>query len=197
MSILVGLTGPTGSGKSTAAAVAEKMGIKVIDCDKLARKAVESGSEGLKALVSAFGSDILASDGSLDRKAMAKKAFSSRENTELLNKTLLPHISELVRSQLDAEHILLDAPTLFESGLDSICDKTVAVLSDHAKRLGRIIERDSLTSDEALQRMNAGKNDKFYIERSDHIIYNNDGSNIFEFEIAGLFKVIYGGKTNV
>ena len=81
MSILVGLTGPTGSGKSTAAAVAEKMGIKVIDCDKLARKAVESGSEGLKALVRAFGSDILASDGSLDRKSMAKKAFSSLENT--------------------------------------------------------------------------------------------------------------------
>ena len=184
MSILVGLTGPTGSGKSTAAAVAEKMGIKVIDCDKLARKAVERGSEGLKALVNAFGSDILASDGSLDRKAMAKKAFSSRENTELLNKTLLPHISELVKSQLDAERILLDAPTLFESGLDSICDKTVAVLSDPAKRLARIMERDSLTSDEALQRMNAGKNDKFYIERSDHIIYNNDGSNIFEFEIA-------------
>ena len=92
---------------------------------------------------------------------------------------------------------MLDAPTLFESGLDSICDKTVAVLSDPAKRLARIMERDSLTSDEALQRMNAGKNDKFYIERSDHIIYNNDGSNIFEFEIAGLFKVIYGGKTNV
>ena len=113
MSILVGLTGPTGSGKSTAAAVAEKMGIKVIDCDKLARKAVERGSEGLKALVNAFGSDILASDGSLDRKAMAKRAFSSQENTELLNKTLLPHISELVKSQLDAEHILLDAPTFF------------------------------------------------------------------------------------
>lgn len=196
MSILVGLTGPTGSGKSRAAQVAQKMGIKVIDCDKVARQAVMPGTKGLSALVSAFGDGILAPDGSLDRKKMAATAFETKEKTELLNRTLLPHITELVRSQLDGERVLLDAPTLFESGMDSICDCTVAVLADDATRLSRIIARDGLTLKEAEVRMGAGKPNTYYIERADHIVYNNDGPNIFEFEISGLFKIIYGGNKN-
>ena len=196
MSVLVGLTGPTGSGKSSAAAVARKMGIKVIDCDLIARQAVLPDTKGLEALVEAFGREILHPDGTLDRKKMAALAFATKEKTELLNRTLLPHIAELVRAELNAERILLDAPTLFESGLDSICDSTVAVLADPAQRLSRIISRDGLTVEEAQQRMNAGKPNTYYIERAEHIIYNNDGPNIFEFEVSGLFKIIYGGKNN-
>ena len=194
MSILVGLTGPTGSGKSYASTVARKMGIKVVDCDVLARKAVLPQTPGLKALTEAFGEEILNADGTLNRKKMAAAAFSTPENTQLLNKTLLPYITELVKAELNEEKILLDAPTLFESGLDSICNTTIAVLADHSQRRARIIQRDGLTINEAEQRMNAGKPDVFYIEHADHIIYNNDGPNIFEFEVAGLFKLIYGGK---
>lgn len=196
MSILVGLTGPTGSGKSYAAAIAENSGIKVIDCDKLARKAVEPKTDGLNALVCAFGQDILMPNGTLNRKKMAELAFSSPQNTELLNKTLLPHIAKLVRGELDAPKILLDAPTLFESGLDGICDTTFAVLADANTRRLRIIERDGLTLKEAQQRMDAGKPDAFYIEKADHVIYNNDGPSIFEFEVSRLLKTIYGGKYN-
>lgn len=169
------------------------MGVKVIDCDQLAREAVLPGTNGLRALVETFGKEILAPDGTLDRKKMAAVAFATREKTELLNRTLLPHVAELVRARLDAERILLDAPTLFESGLDAICDSTLAVLADPAQRLSRIIARDGLTINEAQQRMNAGKPDAYYIERAEHIIYNNDGPNIFEFEVSGLFKIIYGG----
>ena len=86
MSIVIGLTGPTGSGKSTASITAEKLGFKVIDCDKLARVAVEKGSEGLVALAAAFGDDILNDDGTLNRKKLAEKAFSTKENTELLKR---------------------------------------------------------------------------------------------------------------
>ena len=112
MSITVGLTGPTGAGKSAASAAALKMGVKVIDCDLIARDAVKKGSKGLCALISVFGDDILLSDGQLNRARLAEKAFSSDENTALLNKTILPFISELVRQQMDCEKILLDAPPI-------------------------------------------------------------------------------------
>ena len=85
MSLVIGLTGPTGAGKSSVTAIAEHMGFKVINCDNLARKATQKGSEGLLAVVSVFGKDILNADDTLNRTILAKKAFASKENTELLN----------------------------------------------------------------------------------------------------------------
>lgn len=182
--MMIGLTGPTGSGKSTASKLAEKLGFRVIDCDIVARQAVEKGTAGLSALVLVFGADILNKDGTLNRKALAKKAFSSPENTELLNKTLLPYIVLMVKEQAEGEYVLLDAPTLYESGLDSECDVTIAVLADVKTRLSRITQRDAISEDAANLRINAGKNDDFYKERADYVIYNNADEKEFiaEFE---------------
>ncbi len=182
--MIIGLTGPTGSGKSTASKIAGKLGFQVIDCDIVARQAVEKGTAGLSALILAFGTDILNRDGTLNRKALAKMAFSSPENTELLNKTLLPYIVLMIKEQVTGEYVLLDAPTLYESGIDSECDMTIAVLADLKTRLSRITERDGISEDDALLRINAGKNDDFYKERADYIIYNNadQGEFVAEFE---------------
>ena len=103
MSFIIGLTGPTGAGKSTVSAAAEQFGLKVVNCDLLARKAVEKGTEGLKALTAVFGNGILEKDGSLNRKELAAVAFKTPENTELLNKTLLPHIVKLVKKETNSK----------------------------------------------------------------------------------------------
>ena len=71
MSFVIGLTGPTGAGKSSVTSVAENIGFKVVDCDRFARIAVEKGSDGLNAVVNAFGSEVLNTDGTLNRKALA------------------------------------------------------------------------------------------------------------------------------
>lgn len=176
---IIGLTGPTGAGKSQAAAVAKESGFKVIDCDMVARQAVLPKTKGLEALVGAFSKDILLPDGTLNRKALAAVAFSSHEQTEKLNKTLLPHIVELIKPQLNDDNVLLDAPTLFESGLDSVCDITVAVLADYEIRLERIMKRDSLTINEAQTRINAGKTDDFYLRNAKYILYNNGDAATF------------------
>lgn len=196
MRIIVGLTGPTGAGKSSVTQIAEKKGIKVIDCDLYASKATEKGSEGLSALVKAFGKEILNIDGELNRKALARIAFSSYDKTQLLNKTILPFIKELVLAEIDTDKVLLDAPTLFESGMDKICSKTVAVLADKDKRLKRITERDSISVGDATIRINGGKNDEFFKNNADYVIYNNEDEETFLREISLLLDKIYGGNSD-
>lgn len=187
MNKIIGLTGPTGSGKSSAALIAKNYGINVVDCDKLARKAVKKGSDGLNDLVAAFSPGILKKDGALNRRELAKRAFSSKKNTELLNKTLLPHIAKLVKAELNGKTVLLDAPTLFESGLDSVCDVTIAVLANKDDRIKRIMERDKLSLENALLRINAGKDDGFYKERADFVLYNNKDIQKYINEISSIF----------
>ena len=194
MSIIIGLTGPTWAGKSVASKQAEKLGVRVIDCDSVARDVVSKNSDALMSLVNAFGSDILNTDGTLNRKSLAVKAFSTRENTDLLNNTLLPYIVKEIKSNIGNEDVLLDAPTLFESGIDSICTHTVAILSNNNIRFNRITDRDKLTADEATLRMSAGKSDEYYISHAGHIIYNNGDINTFMSEVSELFNRLYGGK---
>ena len=117
MSIIIGLTGPTGSGKSSACKLCESYGLKHVDCDLLARKAVQKGSDGLKALVNAFGNEIINPDGTLNRKLLAKIAFSDKAKTELLNATIFLFIRTLVLEETKDGNILLDAPTLLKAKL--------------------------------------------------------------------------------
>ena len=191
MKTIVGLTGPTGAGKSVVSLVAKEYGINVIDCDIVARKAVEKGADGLSAVVDVFGSEILNHDGTLNRKALAKAAFCDTEHTNLLNKTLLPHIVKLIIGMITTDKTLLDAPTLFESGIDNICDKTIAVLADKNLRLERIIERDKIEREEALLRLNAGKGDEFYIEKADFVVYNNADIEKVKSEIRTILSNIF------
>ncbi len=191
MSIIIGLTGPTGAGKSSAATICKKLSVKHIDCDIIARKATEKGEEGLTAVCEVFGNDILNTDGTLNRKVLAKKAFKDADSTELLNKTLLPIVKKMVLKEIDCDKVLLDAPTLFESGIDKICYKTVAVLSDKEIRLKRILARDNITTEQALLRINAGKNDDFYKEKCDFVIYNNADENTFMDDFLNLLKEIF------
>lgn len=194
MSIVIGLTGPTGSGKSSASRIAEDFGFQVIDCDKTAREVTEKGTEGLKALVLAFGEEILLSDGNLNRKVLAAAAFKDKQSTELLNKTILPYIAELLKKEARNRDTLLDAPTLFESGVNNICSKTIAVIADREIRLKRIIARDNLTLKEAETRINAGKDEEFYRERADYILYNNGDENVFLKRFSDILKEITGGN---
>ena len=197
MSFVIGLTGPTGAGKSSVSAVAEELGFKVIDCDKFARVAVEKGSSGLADVVEVFGQDILNDDGTLNRSALAGKAFSSPQKTELLNQTLLPHIVKLINEEINAPLVLLDAPTLFESGADSLCNDTIIVLCDAKTRLKRIMERDGIDEEAANLRINAGKDDNFYIEKSNNIVYNDCELSVFNLKIQKLLNKLLEEYNNV
>jgi len=174
---VLGLTGPTGAGKSTVAAFFEKKGFAVINADETAKYVRENSPEVKRALADAFGQDLI-TDGSVDRKKLAQRAFSSKESTEKLNAILLPPIADEIRRRAlslkkdGARAVILDAPLLFEAGLEGLCDLTVAVLAEREMRLARIIERDGLSKDSAESRMAAQHDDSFYSSRADRVIRN-------------------------
>ncbi len=182
--MVVGLTGQTGAGKSTLTQVFSEMGYAVIDADKVARE-VAADPDILLRLSAVFGDEIIKPDGSLDRRLLAAMTFSDKEQLQKLNEIMNPPIIQKIEGQIKAlqeagQHkILLDAPTLFESGAQRLCDCKVSVLASPELRKERIMRRDSLSSKEADDRMSAQHNDRFYILRSDYVIRNNGSSKEF------------------
>lgn len=196
MSFVLGLTGPTGAGKGVFSACAKDLGFNVIDCDLVARQAVKKGMPALLALTKAFGEDILLENGELDRKKLAAVAFSSSDKTELLNNTVLPYIKELIIKEIKGDKVLLDAPTLFESGVNTMCNKTVAVLASEHLRKGRIISRDNIDNTAADIRLSAGKPDEFYYNNADEVIINNGDLKSFKKKVKIYLSHIIGGAEN-
>ncbi|WP_411678104.1 dephospho-CoA kinase [Caproicibacter sp.] len=194
---VIGLTGPTGAGKSTVAAVFQKLGCAVIDADLLAREAVQN-AECLAELKEEFGADLVNADGQLDRRLLAKRAFADPAKTRRLNQITHPVIlKETVRriqelQSGDSVAVILDAPLLFESGADSLCDTSVAVTAPAESRLKRIMNRDGLSEEAAKERMSAQNPNEFYEKRAGHVFSGSTGYDILEASVSCLLKQILG-----
>lgn len=194
--IVIGMTGPTGSGKSTVGKLLCERGFKIVDADKVARRVTEKGSPTLSELCSAFGDDILLASGELDRAELAKRAFADKQSLEKLNSITHPAIIALIRSEIASlqasgeEKIILDAPQLFEAGADTLCDYIISVLADMETRLGRIMARDNISREQALSRINAQKSDEFFVENSSLVIYNDSDTEALIPQINKLSELI-------
>lgn len=176
---VIGLTGPTGAGKSTVAGVWRENNIPIIDTDQLARRVVECGSDCLKQLSAEFSDEILHEDGSLNRTKLAEIAFSSPENVARLNAITHPAILALTKEAIEdaannGHHIVVvDAPLLFEAAFDVICDDIVAVIASCEQRRQRIMQRDGISAKAAERRMAAQKEDRFYCRDGVIVLQNN------------------------
>lgn len=201
--LVVGLTGQTGAGKSTVSRIFVENGFTLIDADHISRKIVEPGMPCLEELFDYFGDPIRNTDNSLNRKALAKLAFTNKRNLESLNSICHPFITEEILAKISyfsaAGHkfILLDAPTLFESQAADFCDLIISVVAKPELRCERIMKRDALTREEAHDRMNAQLDEDFFIGHSDYVIHNNeDCKQLFELtaEVVDKIKVYYHTK---
>ena len=167
----IGLTGQTGAGKGWVCESLRALGFKIIDSDSVARALTKKGSPLLTELQSAFGSDILES-GELNRALLAKRAFADKISTEKLNSIMHPAIIEECKKQSDIPCVL-DAPQLFEAKAEKECYKIICVCANEEKRINRIMRRDNITEEQARQRISAQFDEKYYIDHSDFVIYNN------------------------
>lgn len=178
--LIIGLTGPSGAGKGTVSKLFEPYNIYSIDTDAVYHKLLIPPSPCLDDLRKEFGDGIISPDGSLDRRALADTVFAkgNGERLERLNEITHRYVLDATRKickeyeRIGCPAAIVDAPLLFESGFDSECDFTVSVLADRELRLERIIQRDGISRERAVARLDAQKNDSFYTERSDEIIYN-------------------------
>lgn len=193
--MILGLTGKTGAGKSTVAAYLKEKGCFIIDGDAVAREIVTPPSKALTELARVFGEDILLPDKSLDRKALAGKAFSSKENTDLLNSITHPHIKMRFEELIEkAENegfttVVIDAAALLESDCRKLCRKIIVVHADEELRLKRILARDKITKQQALTRINAQREDSYYLNAADVVIRNDESSSL-EAELNKLKELI-------
>lgn len=197
MKRVIGLTGMSGAGKSTAAEAMRRLGAVVLDCDAIAREALND--EGvMDKLVHSFGGGIVGEDGRIIRRKLAQKAFADRNSTELLNKATHPFIIDRVRDGVenaaDGQTVVIDAPLLFQSGLDCMCDAVIAVVSDPETLAGRISERDGLSAAEAAARLSAQEDMPELLKRADYII--NNGRNMSVAQLMAEAANIYGRINN-
>lgn len=194
-SIILGLTGMSGAGKTTACKAFYDNGFSVIDCDIVARQIVEIGKPALNELSERFD-DVILSDGSLNRRKIADIIFSDSDKLKLFNDTVYPYILYKVISDIygyineGKRLILIDAPTLFESGADKICDIIISVVADKEKCIERIKERDKLTHEQAKNRLSVQHDKRFYIDKSDFYIDNCDEYGKFRKKADELAKKI-------
>lgn len=175
-SLVIGVTGPTGAGKSTLCEIAKSLGANIIDADKVAKFILDSEKECVARLVESFSPEILTPQGKIDRKILAHKAFANNHATELLNQITHPFITKEIKSLIckykkdKKKFIIVDTALLFESNLNKECDVTFCVLAPLSVRIKRILKRDNLSHELAVKRVRAQKDNDFYKSKSDIII---------------------------
>ncbi len=174
---LVGLTGKTGAGKSTVSALLKEKGAYIIDGDIVARKVLVEDNALLDMLKDEFGCGIINPDGTLNRRALAKEAFSTPENTEKLNLIMHPAINDFIFKEAEKafneyDVVIVDAAAIIESGFTEKSDYLIVVHAPVEIRKERIIKRDGLSETDADVRINGQKGDEFYLSRAD-FVFNN------------------------
>ena len=179
---LIGLYGRSGSGKSSFCSVAKECGITVIDCDAVYKELVSKPTECLKEIGESFGNEFIRG-GFLNRKELARVVFSDREKLNLLNAVTHKHIrieiDRILKALPESSTVILDAPTLFESGIDQICEHIVAIVATDDYCKARIMARDGISEEQALSRLSNQPANDFLVEHSDTVIYNDSTVEAF------------------
>lgn len=197
---IIGLTGGSGTGKSTVAAMLQQHGAGLVDADAVYRRLSCECVPMLDALAQAFGSQILTPEHTLCRPALARIVFHDAQKLDLLGQITTPYIRQAsidaIHAQAQKSIVLYDAPTLFETGAQDLCQGVIGVLAPFAQRLARILSRDKLTPDAAQARLNAQPADAFYRTRCTWIIENNGDLATLEHTCSRLYQTLMQNHAN-
>lgn len=180
---LIGLTGPSGSGKGYIAACFAKRGIDSIDTDAIVHRLYREDTECIAALERAFGS-LQDDSGAIDRRRLREIVFADREKLAALNAIVHCYVRREVericqeRKAQGCRVLLLDAPQLYEAGMEVLCDQVIAVIAPQQVRLQRVCTRDHIDAAVALQRFRNQHSDAFFQDRADFVICNDGASDI-------------------
>ncbi|MBQ6998749.1 MAG: dephospho-CoA kinase [Clostridia bacterium] len=196
--MVAGITGRSGSGKSYVAQIFAQYGFTVIDLDAVSRSVTTVGSVCLNEITDTFSKDILLPDGALNRRALGEIVFNNEQKLKTLNDITHKYILEDMERIIAETNgdILIDAPLLFEAGLDKRCDFTIGVIADDDILIKRISTRDKISAETAAARLDKQHSNSFFAEKCTYIIENNETSKQLEQktkELIHLLREVYNG----
>ena len=191
---VIGITGGSGSGKTTALKTLEAMGALILDCDNIYHKLLETSPELLEEIESAFPGVV--HEGVLQRKALGARVFSDAQALDKLNSITHRYVDMEIERRLRSFAMeggriaAIDAIELFAGGQAKRCISTVAVVADAERRIERIMERDGISREYARLRIEAQHPDSYFEEFCGHILRNDGSVEQFQEECTKLFKEI-------
>ena len=173
---IIGITGGTGAGKSSAVKALQTLGALVLDCDEIYHKLLSS-NDTMRAEIETHFSDVL-TDGKIDRHKLSKIVWNDPNALNELNMITHKYVSSEIERLIDefkvqgGEIAVIDAIALIESGQGDKCDIVIAITAPQDKRIERIMKRDSLTREYASARINAQQPEDFYRDNSNYLLEN-------------------------
>lgn len=190
--MIIGLTGLSGSGKGAVAEIMYKKGALILDCDDIAHKNMTPEGVAYGELVSAFGEVILNNDGTINRKKLGSIVFSNKQCLSRLNAITHRYIVEEVKKSIakhrDKRCIVIDAPLLFETGLEKCCDSVWAVCASVDIRAERVMLRDGIDKKTALMRFSNQRTLEELVSLCDEVIYNEGSIEELSFNVIRLME---------
>lgn len=193
-SLILGVTGGIASGKSLVTETFRSLGALVVSADELAREAVRPGSETLRRLVGQFGREILQTDGSLDRKALAERVFTDAGAREALNRITHPAIAALAEKRLQelsrqaGRLVVYEAPLLFEAGAEKRVDAVLVVRIAEPLQVERLMRRDGLSEAQARARIDSQIPQAEKVARADYVIDNSGSPEATSEQVRKIFR---------
>jgi len=173
---IIGITGGTGAGKTTAVKVLQEQGALILDCDEIYHKLLVSDRKMTAILKERFQN--ITTNGVIDRSKLGDLVFNDPAALDELNKITHTFVNNEVDSQIASFKaqggtlVAIDAIALIESGQDKKCDTIVGVIAPESSRISRIKKRDEITNERVLKRVNAQQPESYYMESCDHILEN-------------------------
>ncbi len=197
MALIIGLTGGIVGGKSTAASMFKDLGAKIVDVDKIGHSVILPHRPAWKKIIRLFGKDFLRNDLTIDRGKLGKIVFTNQTLLKKLNEITHPEIIKVIKKEINLAKnktynqekiLIIDAALIYEAKMDRLMDKIIVVYINEDEQAKRLIERNDLSKEEALQRIKSQMPIKEKVKMADYVIDNSNSMDETKKQVEKIWK---------
>lgn len=197
MALIIGLTGGIVGGKSTVASMFKNLGAKIVDADKLGHSVILPHKPAWEKITRLFGKGVLQNDLTIDRGKLGKIVFTDQTLLKKLNEITHPEIIKLIKEEINLainktqnqeKVLIIDAALIYEAKIDRLMDKIMVVYIDEDEQIKRLIKRNNLSKEEALQRMKSQMPMKEKVKMADYVIDNSNSFDKTKKQVEKIWK---------